>query len=379
MVERPPRVPEMLFGAIGYFLPRLMFLNARYAPQVHWGDVALALDGLHGDPANASSAAFWDEWRARWVAQAHRYEQLAVESSTAAGRTRALRGAAACYHWAEFMDFGDPGRKFALRCRIRECFLASTALELIPGMLAGPHRVPYWLVLPPGGRTADPMPCVILCNGLDSMTEIEMLSLAEPYLERGCAALLFDGPGQGIHVGQVPLLIEMERVVAALVEVLRADHRVDATRLAFLGVSFGGYLALRVAQQLGEAFDCVVNLSGGPRIAPFAGLPRRLKDDFRFAFHGGDARDMQARFDALALEPAVPPCTEVLSIHGALDDIFPLPFLRELDLAWGARHRLVVHDREAHACLNLINECVLQAADWVADRVLPARQLMEVP
>jgi pimeloyl-ACP methyl ester carboxylesterase len=371
-----------VFSTVGYFLPRLMFLNARYAPQVHWGDIALALDGLHAESLDLASAGFWDRWRGGWRGQAQRYERLAAESSTPAGRARALRGAAACYHWAEFMDFDDPGRKHALRSRIRDCFLASTELELISGALPGPQPVPYWLVMPPAHRPAGRLPCVVLCNGLDSMTEVEILSLAEPHLERGYAALVFDGPGQGIQVGQVPLLIEMERVVAGLVEVLRADPRIDASRLAFLGVSFGGYLALRVAQRLGEAFRCVVNLSGGPRIAPFAGLPRRLKDDFRFAFCAGldraDDSEMQARFDALAVNPAEPAGTDVLSIHGALDDIFPLPFLRELDLGWGPRHRLVVYDREAHVCLNLINECTLRAADWVADHLVVPAYLQEV-
>ncbi|MHA6759463.1 alpha/beta hydrolase family protein [Streptacidiphilus sp. PAMC 29251] len=133
------------------------------------------------------------------------------------------------------------------------------------------------------------------------------------------------------------------------VVLLREDARIDPYRLAFFGISFGGYPALRVAQALGGAFRCIVNLRGGPSISPFDGLPRRLKDDFRFAFVCDDDLDMQAR----------------------LDDIFPLTALDELDRAWGTHHQLVVHDREAHVCLNLISTCTLQAADWVADRLLP--------
>ncbi|AOR37185.1 dienelactone hydrolase [Streptomyces fodineus] len=375
-------MPQELFAAAGYFLPRLLFLNSRYAPQVHWGDIALALDGFPGEGFDLGSAAFWDEWRHRWQAQAERHERLAEAARTPASRSRALRGAAACYHWAEFMYFDDAGTKRALRRRIRDLTrdsLTGTDLRTRHGELPSPDGpVPYTLLLPPS-PAASPLPCVVLSNGLDSVTEVEPLSLAEAYLERGIAALLFDGPGQGVNVGQTPLRIDMEQVVARLVdEVLRPAPEIDGERLAFLGVSFGGYLALRVAQQPGSAFRCVVNLSGGPRVAPFAGLPRRLKDDFRFALTGGLDRTaapdagLQARLDELALDPAVPAAVPVLSVHGALDDIFPLAALTEVDTAWSGNHQLVVHEREAHVCLNVIDACTQQAADWVADRLLAA-------
>jgi len=374
---RPARVPEKLFGVGGYFLPRLMFLNTRYAPQVHWGDIAVALDGFPEDLLDLGSALFWDEWRDRWERQGRRYEQLAAQSSTVAGRSRGHRGAAACYHWAEFMDFGDPARKLRLRRLVRDHFLRSVAgsdLELIPGEVPAPDAkhpaVSYWLLLPPAHRRPPgPLPTVLLCNGLDSMTEVEPLSLAEAFLERGFAAVLFDGPGQGINLGQQPLREDMERVVAGLLQQLRNQAFVDGGRMAFAGISYGGYIALRVAQALGREFRCVVNLSGGPSIAAFDQLPRRLRDDFRFAMSGGDSADMQARLDRLAIDPGVPPGTEVLSIHGGLDDIFPLAGLAGLDVAWRPRHELRTHPREAHACLNIINACSVEAADWVATRL----------
>ncbi len=365
----PPRVPGPLFAAAGYFLPRLMFLNSRHAPQVHWGDVARALDGFPEDLLDLGSAAFWDEWRERWCAVAEEHEHHASLATTVAGRSRAHRSAAACFHWAEFMDFGDSARKFRLRSRVRAAFrlaLEGTDLDVTAGVLPWPGSgdVPYWLVLPPR-RGSGAVPCVVVSNGLDSMTEVEPLALAEAYLERGIAALLFDGPGQGLSVGQVPLLVEMETVVAALLDRLADDARIDTDRLAFLGISFGGHLALRVAAALGPRLRCVVNLSGGPVVAPFAGLPRRLKDDFRFALMASDDAEVQRRFDLFDVGGR-PPDTDVLSVHGALDDIFPVEALAELDRAWGPRHRLVVHPREAHVCLTLVDRCASDAADWVA-------------
>ena len=356
-----------------------MFLQSRFAPQVHWGDIAMALDGFPCDDIDLGSSAFWEEWRVRWTAQGEWYQDLAGQSATTAGRVRAERGAAACYHWAEFMYFDDPGQKLELRQRVRDCFsrsLKDSSLDVVSGELPPADDqsppTPFWLVRPEStGRPQEAPPCVVLSNGLDSMTEVEILSLAEPFLERGIAVLLFDGPGQGIHLGQFPLRIDMETVVALLLDHVKARSLVEQERIAFLGVSFGGYLALRVARTLGHRLRCVVNFSGGPRVAPFETLPRRLKDDFRFALTaGGDPPDMQARLDALALDPGVAPATDVLSVHGALDDIFPLAALAELDRAWSGRHFLVVEEREAHVCLNLLNACSLRAADWVAERLL---------
>lgn len=83
---------------------------------------------------------------------------------------------------------------------------------------------------------------------------------------------------------------------------------------------------------------------------------------------------MQARFDALELDPAVPAGAPVLTVHGGLDDIFPVADLVELDRVWGANHQLVVYENERHTCPNMINMWSLEAADWVADRLRSAQR-----
>jgi dienelactone hydrolase len=210
------------------------------------------------------------------------------------------------------------------------------------------------------------------------MTEVEVFAFAEQFLARGMAVFLFDGPGQGLDVGVNPLEPRGEWVARAIVRFLAEEARVDSQRLGYFGVSFGGYLALRVALHLGQAFRCVVNFSGGPRVAAFEQLPRRLKADFQYAFMAATADDMPERLRALELNAPEVWNTDLLSIHGAQDDIFPLQALERFTQTVDRRHTLRVYPAEAHVCLNYLNECTVELADWVANKLCPSELALTV-
>ncbi|AKI01949.1 Alpha/beta hydrolase family [Hoeflea sp. IMCC20628] len=371
---RPPRISSTILDRVGYFLPRLLFANARIAPQLHWGDITRALDGFAPDLVDPASAAFWNEWRRRFSAVGESYETLADTSTCGAGRAAALRSASAAYHFAEFMFFEDAAIKTTLRLAVRRCFTAAMANSQTPFeswiVKAGGDEVQVFLFLPQESRQSAKLPCVLLSNGLDSMTEIEILSIGEHLLDRGIAILLFEGPGQGLDLGIRPLRIDMEAVVADLVSKL--DNSFDMDRIGFFGVSFGGYFALRMAETLPKTFRAIVNLSGGPAIAPFSGLPRRLKQDFAFAFGSHDVHDLQSRFDDLQLSGGrVANGPNVLSIHGRLDDIFPVDALETYASAQGDRHELRIFEAEAHVCMNHLHPNLIRASNWMVQTLDP--------
>lgn len=94
-------------------------------------------------------------------------------------------------------------------------------------------------------------PTLILGTGYDNAQEDLYHTLVVPALARGYNCLTYEGPGQpsvvrGQHLGFIP---EWERVVTPIVDYLLTDlaPQVDASRLALLGYSFGGYLAARAA------------------------------------------------------------------------------------------------------------------------------------
>jgi len=351
-----------------------MFLNSKHAAQIYWGDIAIALQNFPSDLQDLSSSEFWDEWMLRWNKLANEYVSLASKSSSTEGARSAWRSAAACFHWAEFMYFSNKIQKTQMRQKVKECFMRSledTELLLSSGeFMNGKVRIPYYLVLPSQEATNDTVwPCVILSNGLDSVTEVEIFAFAEKFLARGMAVFMFDGPGQGINVGCNPIDMKFETIVQQIIMYLKTESSIDINRLGFFGVSFGGYIALRVACYLEKQFQAVVNLSGGPCLSPYATLPRRLKEDFRYAFMGVDTIEMQNIFDQLTLTVPEKISTNVLSIHGALDDIFPLAPLEDMHQIIGDRHRLKVYPSEAHVCLNYINQYSIDIADWLAQKL----------
>ena len=369
----PARLPQPLFAAAGYFLPRLLFLPSRHAAQISWGDIAVALQNFPETCLDLVSAEFWQEWMERWSQLGETYANVADTAPSASTACRHNRAAAACFHWAEFMYFADDELKHSLRAQIRERFRRSIdpqALAMTEGAISWRGAtIPYYLLWPATVKPSSPVPCMILCNGLDSVTEVEMVALAEPLLDRGIAALLFDGPGQGINLGRHPLPMRPEEMVEPLIAELQGMPGINYDRIGFLGISFGGAIALRAAASFGAHLRCAVNLSGGPELRAFEALPRRLKADFAYAFGLDDPAKMQARFDSLAIGSGAVPGTDVLSVHGVLDDVFPIAPLRALDARWGARHGLKTYETEAHACLNYISRYSQEAADWTVVRL----------
>ncbi len=366
-----PIIPEAVYSACSYFLPRLMFLSSRYAGQTHWGDIVIALQNFPQDKLNIRSDEFWESWLQVWRSLGDDYCEQADQSNSKAGKSRLYRSATACYHWAEFKYFSNQGIKRQLRANVKKCFqrsLANSKLNVHTGELTRNNaRVPYYLVLPETQEKK--MPCVILSNGLDSITEVEVFAFAEYFLERGIATLLFDGPGQGINIGEVPMEIEFEGVVAHLVDFLKMRSSIDEQRLGFFGVSYGGYLALRVAKYLGPIFNCVVNLSGGPVITPFDTLPRRLRSGFKHAFIQDSDIAMEKIFAQHALNFSDACDTSILSVNGGLDDVFPIIGVEKMDRQLGTRHTFINYPGEAHVCLNYINQYSAQIADWVATQL----------
>ena len=168
----------------------------------------------------------------------------------------AMFRAASYYRAADFFLHGKPGDP-----RIREiwnyataCFDRAISLLDVPGermqIDAGDFHIPAIFYRPSSDGL--PRPPLLLVNGFDGSQEEMLHAVGFSALERSFNVLTLEGPGQPTVLREQGLgfIGDWERVVTPVVTECERLDSVDASRIALLGYSFGGYLAPRAA-----AFD----------------------------------------------------------------------------------------------------------------------------
>jgi alpha-beta hydrolase superfamily lysophospholipase len=106
-----------------------------------------------------------------------------------------------------------------------------------------------------------PRATVILTGGYDGSCEELYFFTGAAALERGYNVLSFDGPGQGAALLRQHLVLrpDWESVVGPVVDYLVTRADVDASRIALIGLSLGGYLAPRAASAEHRLAACIAD------------------------------------------------------------------------------------------------------------------------
>lgn len=104
-----------------------------------------------------------------------------------------------------------------------------------------------------------PRPTLILTNGYDGTSEELYFCNGAAALGRGYNVLTFDGPGQGSALIDDGLVFrpDWENVITPVVDFALALSGIDPSRIALMGLSFGGYLAPRAATNEHRLAACV--------------------------------------------------------------------------------------------------------------------------
>ena len=228
-------------------------------------NLALEMGGAIGeiDAANRTTAqaalagddgvdAFFDTW----IAMAERVEGMADDERSAGHVESAAakyRRACAYLITAERMQANDyPPREQAyaamLRAFARHVECSGEPCEMVDIPYAGGHYPA--LFCSAATRDNPAPPCMVFCNGLDSVKEMVFLvGLPAALRARGISCLIVDQPGVGgaLRLNKLPAIVETEIWAGKAVDWLETRADVAPDRIGMMGWSLGGYYAPRAA------------------------------------------------------------------------------------------------------------------------------------
>ena len=199
-------------------------------------------------------------WYDEWLATADRVHAMAAafeEGGHTISAGEAYFRAATYYQAAGFFMVAPDDRDRARHCRKRGRDSFLKAIEAHPNITY--ERIPYeGTTLPayvarstiaPGSARG---PIVIANTGFDGTSEDTFHGVAWAAMKRGYHVLVFEGPGQGEMIMDHDLHFrpDWEVVGRAVVDYALDLSFVDPDRVAYMGISMGGYLAPRAV-----AFD----------------------------------------------------------------------------------------------------------------------------
>ena len=202
--------------------------------------------------AQAGEDANTQDFMVEWVKMADKLTGLA-EEDVAAGRMfsagNKLKRSAIYYQTGERMQaHGSPGRAEtydkAIKNFLRGCQLAGDPVTRVEIPYEGKTISGLFHKAPGDG----PMPCVVYCNGLDSMKEMLWMG-GIPYAlaKRGIHTLCVDQPGTGeaLRLQDLPATPYSERWASKWVDWLETRDDVNAKAIGMTGISLGGHYAPR--------------------------------------------------------------------------------------------------------------------------------------
>ncbi|MFV0644358.1 MAG: alpha/beta hydrolase family protein [Sphingomonadaceae bacterium] len=204
------------------------------------------------DKAEAGEDAGTQDFMKEWVKMADKLvglgeEDLAQGREFSAGNK--FKRSAIYYQTGERMQgHGHPGREEtydkAIRNFLRGVELAGDPVERVEIPYEGTvlsalfHRAPG----------AGPKPCVMYCNGLDSMKEMLWMG-GIPYAnaKRGMHTLCIDQPGTGeaLRLQNLPATPHSEKWASACIDWLEQLDEVLNDKIGLVGISLGGHYAPR--------------------------------------------------------------------------------------------------------------------------------------
>ncbi len=315
----------------------------------------------------------WDEWCGEWCAAGDVHAALARQSEAkgnAVSAGEAYIAAALCYHFGKFLfhdhhdEYVAAGRKsidaYARGLPLLDPTAERVEIEFDGAPMAGIFRKPH---------APRPVPLVLLLPGLDSCKE-EFFHWENVFLKRGLATFSLEGPGQGECGYHLPIRADYEAAVSTALDELMQHRDIDAKRIGVVGISLGGYYAVRAAV-FEPRIKATVEIAGPwnwSECWPHLNMLTRSA----FQFHSGARDDAEtiAKASQLYLDGAAQRIKQpLLVLHGKLDRLIPWEQAQKIADAVGAKAELVLFENGNHVCNNIPYIYRPLAADWVREKL----------
>ena len=310
-----------------------------------------------------------DDWSEAWTARAQRFLGEA-RAEDAAGRTfeaaHARRLAALSYHVAQVVPPADPRAARTLRASAAALF-ASTVPVLMPEVRRvelpwRASRLPGYLLVPPDAR--QPLPLAVFLNGATTSKE-ELLLWSAKAGRRGLAVLALDWPGTGEAATIRPADAACDDITDGVMSVAHAEPALDPGRVALVGVSLGGALAVRAAA-LDRRIAACVAVTPPYDAGPWLWRAQPLLIEQLITLAGGEEALERLAAD-FALADVVRRLRRPLLVLGAGRDVVVPP--REavrLSAAAGDLATLLWYPNGGHALYEAIPAWTDDVARWLA-------------
>lgn len=365
-------VPHLLRGQLlrpGFVRMSLRMGAARQMPT--WAKLQFVNSGVSRQDldlvlGHVTSLGSWvDEWEK--LGQQHEEGGRAeLALGNAAEAARRFLASASAYNFAQYVMFIDVARKRALH---EACVRAYGEAAPLVDPPAIPFEVPYrrrvmkgYLRVPYGHRAA---PVVVLFNGTNAVKE-ELHWWSDALLERGLATLTFDGPGLGQTFHRLSMLAEPRPIGTAILNQIETRPELDPGAVAFVGMSLGGYLAVRMASHdrrvravaaVSPPFSASIYWN-----VTLAGMRRELA-----ALYGYEEREMTAVIDKITLADVLHDVRCPMMIAGGGHDHIT-PGSEAWRIFEGARceREMLFYPRGAHDCFNVLSDLRPRMVSWLA-------------
>ena len=320
----------------------------------------------------------WEDWCSAWSARAAVHEALgrtALDGGYKLTAVEHLSRAAVYYHFAKFVFVHDIDQMRAAHQKAIACKQAVLPFMRPPAVRV---EIPYeksflagFLRLPAGAAASGVKPPVmIMVPGLDSAKE-ELEAYELPFLARGIATLMVDGPGQGEAEYDYPVRGDYEVPVKVMVDWVEQRPEVDGTRIGLWGVSLGGYYAPRAAAFEKRLKGCIGLAGPYDFSSNWESLPELTREAFRVRSHCKTQADAKANAATLSMGKGVAQqiTCPLFLVTGKLDRLIPWQDAQRMaDEASGPVELMIVEDGN-HIANNRPYRYRHRSADWMAEQL----------